>query len=54
MICYNLSDIICPRTSLVARTTDHYHLSSNLAVGISEGCFIIDFASIALEVARPI
>ena len=31
---------------LVARwTTDHYHLSSNLGVGISEGGFFYDFAS---------
>jgi len=35
-------------------TTDHYHLCSNLGVGISEGCFIFDFASLPLEVARPI
>ena len=26
--------------------TDHYHLSSNLGVGISEGCFVFDFASL--------
>ena len=26
--------------------TDHYHLSSNLVVGMSEGCFIFYFASI--------
>ena len=30
--------------------TDHYHLSSNLRVGISEGCFIFDFTSLPLEV----
>ena len=35
-------------------TTDHYHPCSNLGVGISEGCFIFDFASLPLEVARPI
>ena len=35
-------------------TTDHYHPYSNLGVGISEGCFIFDFASLPLEVARPI
>jgi len=29
-------------------------LYSNLGVGISEGCFIFDFASLRLEVARPI
>ena len=34
--------------------TDHYHLSSNLGVGISEGCFIFDFASLPLDVVRPI
>ena len=27
-------------------TTDHYHPCSNLGVGISEGCFIFDFASL--------
>ena len=35
-------------------TTDHYHLCSNLGLGISEGCSIFDFASLTLEVARPI
>ena len=35
-------------------TTDHYHPCSNLGVGISEGCYIFDFASLSLEVARPI
>jgi len=34
--------------------TDHYHLSSNLGVGISESCFIFDFASLPSEAARPI
>jgi len=35
---------------------DHRSLPpcSNLGVGISEGCFIFDFASLPLEVARPI
>ena len=28
--------------------------SSNLGVDISEGCFVLDFASLPLEVARPI
>ena len=47
--------ILSSVVQLVARqTTDHYHLSSNLGVGISEGCFIFDFASLPLEVARPI
>ena len=35
-------------------TTDHYHPGSNLGVGISEGCFIFDFVSLPLGVARPI
>ena len=35
-------------------TTDHYHPCSNLSMGISEGCFIFDFASLPLEVAQPI
>ena len=30
-------------------TTDHHHLSQNLGVGISEGCFIFDFASLAVR-----
>ena len=34
--------------------TNHYHACSNLNVGIAEGCFIFDFASLPLEVARPI
>jgi len=35
-------------------TTDHNHPCSNLGVGISEGCFNFDFATLHLEVARPI
>ena len=35
-------------------TTDHYHLGSNLDVGIPEGCFMFDFASLTLEVTLPI
>ena len=35
-------------------TTDHYYPCSNLDVGISEGCFIFDFASLPLKVTRPI
>jgi len=35
-------------------TTDHYHPCSNLGVGISEGCFVFDFVSLLLQVARPI
>ena len=35
-------------------TTDHHYPCSNLGVGISEGYFICDFASLLLEVARPI
>jgi len=34
--------------------TDHYHLSWNLGMGLSEGCFIFDFTSLALEVDWPI
>ena len=34
--------------------TYHYYPGSNPSVGIFEGCFIIDFASLPLEVARPI
>ena len=46
---------LCLRGLAVACwTTYHYHPSSNLGVGISEGCFIFDFASLHLEVARPI
>jgi len=41
-------------SSVVCWITDYYHPCSNLGVGISEGCFIIDFASLPLEVARPI
>jgi len=33
---------------------DHYHPCSNPGVGISEGCFIFDFALLPLEVALPI
>jgi len=39
---------------VVHGTTDHYHLSSNVGVGIYEEGFIFDFASLPLEVARPI
>ena len=43
------------RSLVVARqTTDHYHPCSNLGVHLSEGCFIFDFVSLPLEVARPI
>jgi len=40
--------------AVVCWTTDHYHPCSNLGVGISEGCFVFDFTSLPLEVARPI
>jgi len=40
--------------AVVCLTTDHYHPCSNLGVGIAEGCFIFDFTSLPLEVARPI
>jgi len=33
-------------------TRDHYHPCSNLGVGIYEGCFIFDFASLPLEVVE--
>ena len=33
-------------------TTDHYHLCLNLGMGISEGCFTFDFASLPLEVTQ--
>jgi len=39
---------------VACRTTDHHYPCSNLGVGISEGCFIFDFASLTLKVARPI
>ena len=35
-------------------TTNHYHLSSTLGVGIPEQRFIFDFAPLPLEVTRPI
>ena len=34
--------------------TYHYHSCSNLGVGISEVCFILDFDLLPLAVARPI
>ena len=40
-------------TAIVHWITDHYRLSSNLGVGISEGCFIFEFASLPSEVDRP-
>ena len=40
---------------MVARwITDHYHMSMNLSMGISEGCFILDFVLLLLEVTWPI
>ena len=39
--------------SLTGSVSDHYDLSLNLGMGISDGCFIFDFASLALEVAQP-
>ena len=35
-------------------TTYHFQPFSNLGVVISEGCFILDVASLPLKVARPI
>ena len=40
--------------TVVCWIIDHYHPSLNLGVGISEGCFIFDFASLLLGVTRPI
>ena len=40
--------------AVVCWTTDHCRPCSNLGVGISEDCFIFDFASLLVEVARPI
>ena len=34
--------------------TDHYHPCSNIGMGISEDCFVFNFASLPLEVARAI
>jgi len=42
------------RLAVACWTTDHYHPCSDLGVGISEGCFTFDFASLRLEVARLI
>jgi len=52
---WKTSDGTNPGPFLVACwITDQYHPCSNLRVGISEGCFIFHFASLLLEVARPI
>ena len=40
--------------AVVCWTTYRYHPCSNLDVGISEGCFIVHFTSLPLEVARPV
>ena len=51
---------VCHRTGasvvymVTCSTTDQNHLSSNLRVGIYGGCFIFDFASLPLEVTRPV
>ena len=57
-MCVCVCVCVCFRTrgasvvKLVARwTKDHYH---HFRISISEGCFIFDFASLPLEVARPI
>ena len=39
---------------LTGSALDHISLNSNLGMGISEGCFIFDFASLPLEVAWTI
>ena len=44
----------CPSGLAVAfLITDHYHPCLNLGMGISEGCFVFGFASLPLEVTRP-
>jgi len=40
--------------AIVCQTTDHYHPCSNLGMGISEGCFMFDFASLPSEVTHSI
>jgi len=47
-------EMISERVKIAHWITDHYHLSLNLTMGISEGCFIFDFASLPLEVTQPI
>ena len=39
---------------LTGSALDHRSLPPEFSVGISEGCFIFDLASLPLEVARPI
>ena len=51
---YKLGEGRHRRLAVTCWITDHYHPCSNIAVGISEGCFIFDFAPLHLEVARPI
>jgi len=43
-----------PHCETARLTTYNYHLSSSLGMGIYEGCFIFDFASLPLEVTRAI
>ena len=49
-------NVITNSTETIAHSmiTDHYHPRSNLGVCLSEGCFIFDFVSLPLDVARPI
>ena len=42
-----------PGLVVVYWTTDHYHLCSNLSMGISEDCFIFDFALLPLAFSLP-
>ena len=39
--------------AVVCWTTDRYHPCSNLGVGMSDGCFGLDFTSLPLAAARP-
>jgi len=50
----NLQMISSKPTHISRWITDHYHLSLNLDVGISERCLSFHFVSLPLEVARPI
>jgi len=40
--------------AVVCWTTDHYHPCSKLGMGLTEDCFIFDFASSPSEVTEPI
>ena len=53
-ILWNINITNLQVTSSKYQTVFHNKQCSNLVVGISEGCFIVDFASLPLEVAQPI